>query len=47
MVIEMAPKSIRSKVFGDGNIQPKDVWKLRGFSKDAADSLSMAIAGGV
>jgi len=47
VVIEMAPKSIRSKVFGDGNIQPKDVWKTRGFSKDAADSLSMAIAGGV
>lgn len=47
VVVEMAPKTIRKRVFGDGTIQPKKVWNLRGFSKDAADALSMAIAGGV
>lgn len=48
-VVEMPPLQIRKKVYGDGSIQPKDFWQIKdhkGFNKDAADALSMAIAAG-
>lgn len=51
-VSEVAPKRIRARTFGDGEIQPKHFWQhvvggREGLSKDAVDALSMAICAGI
>lgn len=46
-IIEMQPKSVRLRAFGNGNQQPTGVWNKHGFNKDEADALSMAIAAGI
>lgn len=45
-VAEVPPKSIRKKVFGNGNTQPKDFWG-KPLNKDEVDALSMAICAGI
>ena len=45
-VAEVPPKSIRKKVFGNGNIQPKEFWG-KPLNKDESDALSMAICAGI
>lgn len=49
LVHEIQPKSIRKRVFGNGDIQPKDFWPdlVSDGNKDSADALSMAICAGM
>lgn len=48
-VLKLQPKQIRKIVFGNGNIQPKDFWKMlyKLGGKDSVDALSMAICAGI